>query len=158
MQRVAEVIYIVPEEREALLQKCLNPDEEVQQIFWMHGIRNQFYFLIDTVILMTFEYVGHDFHRDMAELAAYPKTKEYYVQTRRRDVPADKLTTTNWWAPLRRAGSILTKNPMPADAGKKYTIKESYRSQLSGFMWEIEEAEKEDYSFSEDDWSESVHF
>ena len=36
MRRVAEVIYVVPEEREAYMNAHLNPSERVAQILWIH--------------------------------------------------------------------------------------------------------------------------
>jgi L-rhamnose mutarotase len=156
MQRVAEVIHIVPEERDAYLQLCLNLDEEANRLLWLHGIRNQYYFLLNDLILMTFEYVGNSFYKDMAEIAAFPGSHKYMVPTRRKDVPADQLETTNWWAPLKRMGGILTSNPFLEDEEQELNFQEQYRSMISGDM--IDEALKNDISFSEDDWSESVHF
>jgi L-rhamnose mutarotase len=156
MQRVAEVIHIVPEERESYIEQCLNLDEENQQFLWLHGIRNQFYFELNDLLLMTFEYIGNDFYKDMAAIAAYPKSQKYMVPTRRREVPADKLATTNWWAPIKRLGGILTSSPLPDDEEEELNLQEQYRSMISGDM--LHEAMKNDISFSEDDWSESVHF
>ena len=36
---------------------------------WQHGIRNQFFYELEEFILMTFEYVGDDFYKDMAVLS-----------------------------------------------------------------------------------------
>ena len=87
MRRVAEIIHVVPEEREEYLKTHLNPSEKVAQILWIHGIRNQVYFALNDLLLMSFEYVGNEFYKDMAAIAAYPEMKNYLVQTRRRDVP-----------------------------------------------------------------------
>ena len=151
MRRVAEIIYVVPEQREEYLKTHLNPSERVSQILWIHGIRNQFYFALNDLLLMSFEYEGKDFYKDMAAIAAYPEMKDYLVQTRRRDVPADKQMSTNWWAPLKRMGSTLTESPMPDDEDEGYTLEEQYRSMISGEMV------KNDISFDDDDWSESIH-
>jgi L-rhamnose mutarotase len=156
MQRVAEVIHVVPEEREAYLQRCLDPDEEAKQILWLHGVRNQYYFELNDLIIMTFEYVGNQFYKDIAEIAAFPTSQEYMIAKRRRDVPACELETTNWWAPLKRWGGILTSSPFLDDEEQELDFQEQYRSMISGEM--IEAAMKNDISFSEDDWSESVHF
>ena len=83
MRRVAEIIHIVPEEREAFLEKHLHPTEEVSRFLWIHGIRNQFYFMLNDLILMTFEYVGHEFYKDMEALAAYPEVGSHSVTMRR---------------------------------------------------------------------------
>ena len=52
MRRVEEIIHVVPEERDAYLQQHLNPSEKIAQILWIHGIRNQFYFNLNDLILM----------------------------------------------------------------------------------------------------------
>jgi L-rhamnose mutarotase len=155
MQRVAEIIHIVPEEREAYLQRCLNPDEESRRVLWLHGVRNQYYFILNDLILMTFEYVGSSFYKDMAEIAAFPRSHEYMVPTRKKDVPADQLETTNWWAPLKRMGGILTSSPFVADEEEEQDFQEQYRTMISGEM--IDEM-KNEIAFSDDDWSESVHY
>lgn len=155
MRRVAEIIHVVPEEREAYLKEHLNPSEDVSRIMWIHGVRNQFYFMLNDLILMTFEYVGKDFYKDMKELAVYPEVGSHFIQKRRRDVPMEERATTNWWAPLKKLGSILTENPMPADEEEELSMEEQYRSMLSGYM--AEGVAETDLSYDEDDWSESVH-
>ena len=155
MRRVEEIIHVVPEERDAYLQQHLNPSEKIAQILGIHGIRNQFYFNLNDLILMSFEYVGRHFHKDMAAIAAYPEMKDYLVQKRRKDVPAEEQMTTNWWAPLKRIGSTLTESPMPDDEEEELTLEEQYRSMVSGYMAEGTVAN--DISYDEDDWSESIH-
>lgn len=155
MLRVAEAMYVIREEREAYLMRCLNPDREVREILWLHGIRNQYYFALNDLIIMTFEYVGEDFQRDMAEMAAFPNVREYMVRMRRRDVPADRLSAMNWWAPLKRLGGILTENPLKEEESE-LSAEEQYREMLSGYM--SDEVPENDIAFSEDDWSESAYF
>ena len=75
MRRVQEIIHVVPEKREAYLQLHLNPPEKVAQIMWIHGIRNQMFYSLNDLILMSFEYVGKEFYKDMEALAAYPEMK-----------------------------------------------------------------------------------
>lgn len=154
MKRVEEIIYIAPERREAYLQHFLNPSQKVLQIQWVHGVRNQCYFQLKDYILMTFEYAGHDFYRDMAEMTATPEFAEYLVKKRRKDVPEDERLTTDWWAPVKRLGMLLTESPMPPDM-EELSSEEQYREMQSGSM--SIGTESYDISFSEDDWSESVH-
>ena len=67
MIQVAELIYIVPEKREAVLQQFLNPSVEEQRVAWTYGIRNKCFYRMNEMILETFDYVGKDFHKDMQE-------------------------------------------------------------------------------------------
>ena len=56
MRRVAEIMYIIPEERETFISDSVNPDEETRKMLWMCGVRNQQYFGMNDLIFMTFEY------------------------------------------------------------------------------------------------------
>ena len=155
MRRVEEIIHVVPEEREEYIRKHLNPSERIAQILWIHGIRNQFYYSLNDLILMSFEYVGREFYKDMAAIVAYPEMKGFFVEKRRKDVPVDEQMSTNWWAPLKRLGSALTESPMPDDEDEGLTLEEQYRSMISGEM--MEGMPVNDISYDEDDWSESIH-
>ena len=155
MRRVQEIIHVVPEKREAYLQLHLNPPEKVAQIMWIHGIRNQMFYSLNDLILMSFEYVGKEFYKDMEAIAAHPEMKEYLVQKRRKDVPAEERDTTDWWAPLKILGSSLTESPMPSDEEEGMTLEEQYRSMLNGYM--VDGNVNSDIAYDEDDWSESIH-
>lgn len=115
MIQVAEIMYIVPEKREAFLQQLLNPSLQEQQIAWMYGIRNKCFYRMNELILETFDYVGKNFHKDMQEYTAHPVIAPTLVSTRRRDVPITELGRTNWWAPIKVEGRILLESPMPDD-------------------------------------------
>ena len=66
-----------------------------------------------------------------------------------------KRQTTNWWAPVKRLGSILTESPMPEDRDEELSLTEQYHEMLSGRMGT--ESSGYDISYDEDDWSESIH-
>lgn len=155
MKRVEELIYIAPERREEFIQKWLNPSVKTQQILWMHGIRNQYYFQMNDYILMTFEYVGTRFQKDMDALCAYPEIDSLLVKKRRKEVPKEELTTTDWWAPVKRLGCILQESPMPEDKEEELSLTEQYHEMLNGSMQNG--AARYDISYDEDDWSESIH-
>lgn len=154
MRQVQEIIYVTPDKREEFLKKHLNPSDEVLQILWKHGIRNQYYYELNDLILTSFEYSGKDFYRDMAAVTSYDETKDYFIQKRRRDVPADEITTSSWWAPLKILGKILTESPY---SGKQdeYTMEERYRSMMNGFTFDSDDV-SESISYDDDDWSETI--
>lgn len=149
MKRVAEIIYIVKEEREAFLNSAMNLTNEEEQVLWKCGVRNQQYFALNDLIFMTFEYKGDDFTEDMNRMASYLDSKGLLITRRRRDVPADELDTTNWWAPVKKLGTLLTSKP---DFKTESNVFDCY------FDGEMMHKEKYDTSFDEDDWSESMHF
>ena len=154
MIQVAEIMYIVPEKREAFLQQLLNPSLQEQQIAWMYGIRNKCFYRMNELILETFDYVGKNFHKDMQEYTAHPVIAPTLVSTRRRDVPITELGRTNWWAPIKVEGRILLESPMPDDEEEE-PLTEMYRSMVNGEMLDC--VSEHDLTYDEDDWSESIH-
>ena len=76
MRRVAEIIYIVENEREKFLNEAINLDEESKRVLWLCGVRKQQYFLLNELIFMTFEYDGHDFYNDMEKIFTLTILKE----------------------------------------------------------------------------------
>ena len=154
MIQVAEIMYIVPEKREAFLQQLLNPSMQEQQIAWMYGIRNKCFYRMNDLILETFDYVGKNFHQDMQEYTAHPVIAPTLVSTRRRDVPVTELGRTNWWAPIKVEGRILLESPMPDDEEEE-PLTEMYRAMVNGEM--IDSVSENDLTYDEDDWSESIH-
>ena len=154
MIQVAEIMYIVPEKREAFLQQLLNPSLQEQQIAWMYGIRNKCFYRMNELILETFDYVGKNFHKDMQEYTAHPVIAPTLVSTRRRDVPITELGRTNWWAPIKVEGRILLESPMPDDEEEEPRT-EMYRTMVNGEM--IDSVSEHDLTYDEDDWSESIH-
>ena len=82
--------------------------------------------------------------------------KDFLIPTRRRDVPADQLLTTNWWAPLQRIGGTLLESPMPDDDAEELTQEEHYHAMLGGYT-KHNASDDFDFGYDEDDWSESIH-
>lgn len=155
-RRVEEIIYVVPQEREAYLESHIHPPKAIAQIMWMHGMRKQFYFALNEMILMSFEYVGDDFQKDMAQMMNHPEMKDFLIPRRRRDVPSSELMTTNWWAPLKRIGGTLLESPMPDDDAEELKLEESFHDMQGGYTHKSD-IKDPDLSYDEDDWSESIH-
>lgn len=148
-KRVAEIIYIVDEERESFLKGVMNLTDEESKVLWMCGVRRQHYFALNDLIFMTFEYHGKDFEGDMEKMAAYLDNKGLLVKKRRKDVPVEEREKTNWWAPVKKLGSILESKPFEDDE------EQDYNYYFDGSMSSKEEYY--DISFDEDDWSEGIH-
>lgn len=155
MRRVEEVIYVVPEERKAFLEKQLNPSEKTRKLMWQHGIRNQFFYELEEFILMTFEYVGDDFYKDMAVLSATLEDEGYFIKERRRDVAPGQLKTTNWWAPLKILGSNFVQTPFSSEEDVEA---DELASEAKNGCIHDEDDIRSNIAFDADDWSESIHF
>lgn len=151
MKRVAEIIYIVENEREDFLNNAINMSNEEKKILWLCGVRKQQYFALNELIFMTFEYDGKDFASDMDKMANYLEGKGVLVKSRRKDVPPEKRATTNWWAPVKRLGSLLDEKPFMDDAEWEL----SGRDILNGYTGSA--SEYNDISFNEDDWVDDIH-
>lgn len=151
MRRVAEIIYIVPEEREAFLNGAINPDDETANALWLCGVRKQQYFALNDYLFMTFEYNGSDFNSDMTKMAAYLDSKGLLVKQRRKDVPPAERSTTNWWAPVKRLGSILDTAPHKDDE-LLYNLMDCLDGAMSS------NSSYGNTAYDEDDWSDSFHF
>ena len=147
MKRVAEIIYIVESEREAFLNGALSDSEDTAKVLWHCGVRKQQYFALNDFIFMTFEYDGNDFNSDMAKMANYLDSKGLLVKKRRKDVPPEERATTNWWAPVKRLGSLLETNPNTSQ------IDEGWELETMGMT---NSSPKGNYniSYDDDDWTE----
>ncbi|MCD8096606.1 MAG: hypothetical protein LUE31_00895 [Lachnospiraceae bacterium] len=152
-RRLAELVYVVPEEREQYIEKHLKPTKEVEELLWTHGISNQTYFRLNEFILIVFDYDGRHLYEDMDDLASYPSLAAHMISKRRKDVPVEERATTNWWAPLKKLGVVLEESPMPDDDDEPWFY-ENYHEMQGGKMGRIV---TNDISYDEDDWSESVH-
>jgi len=151
MRRVAEIIYIVENERDEFIKGATNPDAETLEVLWLCGVRKQQYFALNDMFFMTFEYDGNDFVRDMGKMASYLDSKGLLVKQRRKNVPPELRKSTNWWAPIKRLGTLLDENPMKTEESGY-----SLMAVLDGTMDESDNYA--DLSYSEDDWSDSFRF
>nr|WP_296040847.1 hypothetical protein [uncultured Blautia sp.] len=155
MKRSAEIIHIVPTEKEQYLEKYLHPTDKIAQILWKCGIRKQYYYEFGGDILRTYEYSGKNFTKDMAIVAGTEETKDFFIKNRRKDIPENKREITNWWAPLKWKASLLMNDPLPGEEDNILCAScAGHGCALDGTMCE---GEKSDFCYSDDDWSESVH-
>lgn len=150
MRRVAEIMYIVEEERDEYLKGLLNPDIETRKVQWLCGVRKQQYFELNDYIFMTFEYDGNDFKGDMKKMASYLESKGHLINKRRKDVPLEERRTTNWWAPVKRLASLLETNPNDESEFNQA----DYVAMLDGCMnaYDVDS----DISYAQEDWEEVV--
>ena len=147
MKRVAEIIYIVESERETFLKNALNENDETVKVLWKCGVRKQQYFALNDFIFMTFEYDGNDFNGDMTKMSNYLDSKGLLVKKRRKDVPPEERATTNWWAPVKKLGSLLERNPNFSDNDDTWELEtEGMAKATSSSSYNM--------SYDDDDWTE----
>ena len=147
MKRVAEIIYVVESERESFLKGALDQSGDTPKVLWKCGVRKQQYFALNDFIFMTFEYKGNDFAADMEKMASYLDSKGLLIKKRRKDVPPEERATTNWWAPVKKLGSLLEADPNAAD------IDDSWELECMGMTASAGKSQY-DTAFDDDDWTE----
>lgn len=147
MKRVAEIIYIVESEREAFLKGAISDSADTVKVLWRLGVRKQQYFALNDFIFMTFEYEGNDFNSDMAKMADYLDSKGLLVKKRRKDVPPEERATTNWWAPVKKLGSLLETNPNVAQSDDTWELETMGMTNSSS-------KGHYDMSYDDDEWTE----
>lgn len=153
MKQVAEIMYVVESEREEFLKGALTMEEETKKVLWECGVRNQQYFALNEYIFMTFFYDGDQFKEDMNKMSAYLEKKGHLITKRRKDVPLEERASTNWWAPVKKLGSLLEEKP-----GKAYDdgVVENYMASDDGGMSYKNSAATYDTSFDEEEWMEDL--
>jgi L-rhamnose mutarotase len=100
MQRYGQTIGLKPEAiaRYEVLHAAVWP--EVLATIRRCNIRNYSIFRSGATLFAYFEYVGTDFARDMAAMAADPKTQEWWTLTEPLQGPSETRAAGEWWAPL----------------------------------------------------------
>lgn len=156
MKQVAEIMYVVESERDEFLRGALQMEEETQVFLYQCGVRNQQYFALNEFIFMTFMYVGDNFKEDMFKMSSYLDSKGHLIKKRRKDVPVEERTTTNWWAPVKKLGTLLEDKPKTSldEDG----IVENYMASDDGGMSYKNSSAYQNYdtSFDEDEWMEDL--
>jgi L-rhamnose mutarotase len=64
------------------------------------GVRNYSIFLRDGFLFAYFEYVGDDYERDMAVIAADPESQRWWKLTDPLQQPVATAAEGEWWAPM----------------------------------------------------------
>ncbi len=97
MKRYGQVIRVKPEKLEEYtkLHAAVWPD--VLNKIAECNIRNYSIFHRDGFLYAYFEYVGSDFDGDMAQMAADPRTQEWWAVCKPCQEPVDSCAEGEWW-------------------------------------------------------------
>jgi L-rhamnose mutarotase len=97
MQRYGQIIGLKPDAAAQYdaLHAAVWP--EVLATIRRCNIRNYSIFRFDRTLFAYFEYVGSDFARDMAAMAADPKTQEWWKLTEPLQDPLVSRGAGDWW-------------------------------------------------------------
>jgi L-rhamnose mutarotase len=100
MQRFGQVIGIKPDrliEYKAYHSKVW---PEILDMISQCNIHNYSIFYKDNVLFAYFEYHGMDFNKDMAKMAADPKTQEWWAVMMPMQEPVPNRSQDEWWADM----------------------------------------------------------
>ncbi len=100
MKRYGFVIGVKPEKLEEYKRLHAAVWLKVLEMISLCNIRNYTIFLKDHLLFGTYEYVGDDYEKDMARMAADPVTQEWWKLTDPCQQPLDTRREGEWWAEM----------------------------------------------------------
>jgi L-rhamnose mutarotase len=98
MKRFGQVIGVRPEHFERYKKHHAAVWPEVLEMIKRCNIQNYSIFYKDNMLYAYFEYTGSDFAADMSEMAADPKTQEWWSIMEPMQDPVSTRKTGEWWA------------------------------------------------------------
>jgi len=100
MKRYGSVVNVRPEAIEEYKRYHAAVWPEILEMIHQCNIRNYSIFLKDNLLFGYFEYHGSDFAADMANMAADPKTQEWWAVMKPMQQPLETRSEGEWWADM----------------------------------------------------------
>lgn len=100
MKRYGSIIKVVPEKLEEYKQLHAAVWPAVLAQIRRSNIRNYSIFYKDGMLFSYFEYIGVDYEKDMAAMAADPVTQEWWELCIPCQMPVETRNEGEWWASL----------------------------------------------------------
>ncbi|MBA7482837.1 L-rhamnose mutarotase [subsurface metagenome] len=100
MKRYGSLIKIKPKKLEEYKKIHINIWPEVAKTITECNIKNYSIFHKDGYLFSYFEYVGKDFNKDMAKMAADSTTQEWWDVCMPMQEPLDTRKKGEWWAEM----------------------------------------------------------
>jgi L-rhamnose mutarotase len=100
MKRYGQIIGIKPEHFERYKAYHAAAWPEVLAMITKCNIRNYSIFHRDGTLFAYFEYTGNDFSADMAQMAADPKTQEWWAVMEPMQDPVATRAKGEWWTSM----------------------------------------------------------
>jgi L-rhamnose mutarotase len=101
LQRYSRIIGLKPEAYEEYVRYHAAVWPEVLKMIHDCNIRNYTIFYRDHLLFAYFEYVGDNYARDMAKMAADPKTQQWWSIMDPMQHPVATAQKGEWWAPMQ---------------------------------------------------------
>lgn len=100
MKRYGSVIKLHDAHKEAYIKLHANPWPEINEMIRACNIRNYSIFLRDGYLFSYFEYVGDDYDKDMAKMAADPMTQKWWDLCKPCQQPLETNLEDEWWGSM----------------------------------------------------------
>jgi L-rhamnose mutarotase len=100
MKRYGQQIGVKPEHFERYKEYHAAVWPEVLAMITLCNIRNYSIFHQDGKLFAYFEYIGNDFAADMAQMAADPKTQEWWAVMEPMQEPLPTRAAGEWWSTM----------------------------------------------------------
>ena len=100
MKRYGSIIKVVPEKLEEYKKLHAAVWPAVLEQIRRSNIRNYSIFYKDGMLFSYFEYIGDDYEKDMAAMAADPVTQEWWKVCIPCQVPVETRKEGEWWASM----------------------------------------------------------
>ncbi len=101
MKRYGQRIDVKPDQIEAYERLHADPWPAVLDQIRRSNIRNYTIYRDGTSLFAYFEYIGSDFERDMAAMAADPETQRWWALTDAMQEPLPNREPGAWWTSMR---------------------------------------------------------
>jgi L-rhamnose mutarotase len=100
VKRYGRIIGLKPEAYEEYVRYHAAVWPEVLKTIRDCNIRNYSIFYKDNTLFAYFEYIGDDYARDMAKMAADPKTQEWWTIMDPMQQPVPTAKQGEWWSEI----------------------------------------------------------
>jgi L-rhamnose mutarotase len=101
MRRVGQLIGLKADQIEVYERLHAAVWPEVLAMIAACNIRTYSIFLHGEQLFAYFEYIGDDFQADMANMAADPKTREWWTLTDPMQIPLETRAPGDWWMNMK---------------------------------------------------------
>jgi L-rhamnose mutarotase len=100
MKRFGQIIKVKPEHLEKYKEYHEKVWPEILKMIRECNIRNYSIYYRDNYLFAYFEYHGNDFEKDMAKMAADPKTQDWWRIMKPMQDPIPTRTPDEWWVTM----------------------------------------------------------
>ena len=103
MERYGMILRLKPGFEEEYLEYHKAVWPEVLDLIRDCNVRNYSIYIHDNRLFAYYEYIGSDYHADMAKIAAHPKMREWWTIMEPMQEPVTGAKPGEWWFRMKEA-------------------------------------------------------